>query len=83
MTDPTPMDHEEPMRIFNSVATSTSSDFLQNVLRTSMCPEKADKGNMKEAVSNFERQSLLLEDGWRDRKLLVKMASQTSFMEVL
>ena len=53
VTDPTPMDHEEPMRIFNSVATSTSSDFLQNVLRTSICPEKADKGNMKDAVSNF------------------------------
>ena len=52
VTDPTPMDHEEPMRIFNSVATSTSSDFLQNVLRTSMCPEKADKGNIKDVVSN-------------------------------
>ena len=52
MTDPTPTDHEEPMRNFESVATSTSSDLLQNVLRTSMWLDRADKVNVKDAVSD-------------------------------
>ena len=53
VTVPTSDDHEELMRNFKSVANSTSSDLLQNVLRTSMCLEKADKGNIKDAASNF------------------------------
>ena len=60
VTDPTPTDHEELMRNFKSVATSTSSDLLQNVWRTSMCLEKADKENIKDAVSSARKAKSLV-----------------------
>ena len=55
MTNPTPTDHKELMRFFKSVAISTSSDLLQIFLRTNMFLEKADKGNIKDAVSNVRK----------------------------
>ena len=66
VTVPTSDDHEELMRNFKSVANSTSSDLLQNVLRTSMCLEKADKGNIKDAVSSARKAKSLV-GRWLER----------------
>ena len=52
VTDPAPTDNEELMQNCKSLAASTSADLLQNVLRTSMCLEEAEKGNIKDAVSD-------------------------------
>ena len=52
--------HEELMKNLKSVAFSTSADFLQNILRTSMCLEKADKGNIKDAVSDARKAKSLI-----------------------
>ena len=58
--DPAPTDHKKLMRNFKSVASSTSADLLQNVLRESMCLERADKGCIKGAVSDVRKATYLV-----------------------
>ena len=49
--DPAQKDHEEFMIKFKDVSSSTSQDLLKSVLSASMCPERTDKGCIKESVS--------------------------------
>ena len=47
--DSAPIDHEELMSIFMSVASLTSANLLQHVLRTSMCLIESRKGVHQES----------------------------------
>ena len=76
MTNPTPTDHKELMRFFKSVAISTSSDLLQIFLRTSVCLEKADKGNIKAAVSNVGKAKSLV-GRWLENDTVNKLSGET------
>ena len=67
--DPTPMNQEELITFFKSVAVSTSAELLQNVLMTSMCLEKADNGNIKDAVSDVRKAKSLV-GMWLERSLV-------------
>ena len=63
---PAPKNHEELIKKFKSVTVSISADLLQNVLKASMCLEKANKGNIKDVVSNVRKAKSLVRR-WLER----------------
>ena len=81
--DPALTNHKELMKFFKSVAFQQVPTCCRMFLRASMCLEKADKGNIKDVVSDVRKAKSLV-GRWLERSQIAgKKTWQTSSMEKL